>query len=1268
MIGHQKIYALLVGIDHYPASVPSLQGCVNDINAIETYLQHRVNSEASHLQLLTLKNQDATRQAVIDGFRQHLCQAEPDDVAIFYYSGHGSQEKSPPEFWHLEPDRLDETLVCYDSRTETGWDLADKELAKLLAEVSQKNPHLIVILDCCHSGSGTRNVRLQETGVRRLETDKRQRPLDSFLFSATEAATFSNSRSPEQNPSGWKLPQGRYVLMSACRDCEEAKEFYGDGQHRGAFSYFLTETLQKANGTLSYRDLFKRANAIVRCRVSAQSPQLEATDLTDLDQPFLGGAIAPRPPYFTVSHASQHGWVIDGGAVHGVQGLTANGETTLLALFPFDSSPEQLRQLPQAVAIAAVQTVLPQLSQIQITQGAERLTSDTTYKAVVTSLPLPPLSVFLEGDETGVALIRQALRSGQDGQPSLYVRETDQLATANFRMLARNSVYGISRPTDDRLLVAPIADYSLATAGQIVQRLEHIARWQTIATLASPANSRIPANAVQMQIEVNGTTQQAMDLRLEYQYVNGKWTQPTFKLNLCNTWTEPLYCALLDLTEQFSVSADLFPGGGVWLQPGEEAWGINGNLIYCTVPKELWQQGITEYQDLLKLIVSTAEFDATFLQQDKLDLPPTRSVSRSPGRGKGTLNRLMNRVTTRTLGREPESDELCDDWLTSQVQFTTVRPQEAIALQTDRSIPLGAGVTLEPHPGLQATARLTTVPQSTRDLGNDLLPPILRENPEVIQPFQFTVSRGTDPGLSVLELTNVGDYQAVTPETPLTVVADLPLAENEHLLSIAYDGEFFLPLGVGRRRDNRTEIKLERLPEPVSMGKRSLGGSIRILFQKVIAQTFGTTFEYPLLAVADVGTDETVQYETNLDAVQQRVATADRIMLYIHGIIGDTRSMVGSVRRAKVALNGQKQLLADAYDLVLAFDYENLNTSIEDNARLLKQRLQAVGLGPNHGKTLHIVAHSMGGLVSRWFIEREGGNQMVQHLIMLGTPNAGSPWSTVQELVTPVLAFGLNSLSTVVWPAKILGILVASLEAIDVSLDQMKPDSDFLKTLAASEAPGIPYSVVAGNTSIIQPKSAEQVTKIQALLRKVSKSAVEFPFLGQPNDIAVLVQSIKSVPEGRMPQPVIQEVACDHLVYFGNPAGLKGLSEAATRALGTDHHSSSVSPSPVVTPPEVATVQSENLRQTVSPQTLSEAPAQSDLLQESELLAQSNEEVQEHSVSQSGQNWHRWWLTGLGILAIVMVAVVVLWPRRSQLPQSQPQSQLNADLLFPKGV
>ena len=39
----------------------------------------------------------------------------------------------------------------------------------------------------------------------------------------------------------------------------------------------------------------------------------------------------------------------------------------------------------------------------------------------------------------------------------------------------------------------------------------------------------------------------------------------------------------------------------------------------------------------------------------------------------------------------------------------------------------------------------------------------------------------------------------------------------------------------------------------------------------------------------------------------------------------------------------------------------------------------------------------MGGLVSRWFVEREGGREIVDHLVMCGTPNQGSPFGKVDD-------------------------------------------------------------------------------------------------------------------------------------------------------------------------------------------------------------------------------------------------------------------------------
>ena len=109
------------------------------------------------------------------------------------------------------------------------------------------------------------------------------------------------------------MPRGRHVVLAACSPEEEAKELALGGEQRGAFSYYLLDTLQRTSESLTYRDLFKRVNALVRARVAVQSPQIEATATADLGQPFLGGVIAMGQAYFTLSHDAQRGWIVDGG-------------------------------------------------------------------------------------------------------------------------------------------------------------------------------------------------------------------------------------------------------------------------------------------------------------------------------------------------------------------------------------------------------------------------------------------------------------------------------------------------------------------------------------------------------------------------------------------------------------------------------------------------------------------------------------------------------------------------------------------------------------------------------------------------------------------------------------------------------------------------------------------------------------------------------------------------------------------------------------------
>ncbi|MBM7845940.1 caspase family protein [Herpetosiphon giganteus] len=1186
------IYALLVGIDEYAApQIRSLHGCVNDISSFENFLYERVAGTSYHLDVLPLTNEQATYKGIINGFRSHLSKANATDVALFYYCGHGSQEPAPEIFWHLEPDRLNETLVCYDSRTPNHYDLSDKELGKLIAEVAAKDPHIVVILDSCHSGTATRDDVTSTVSIRRAITDQRERPLDTYTtFTAAELDTFTASTgTSEQN---WvALPAGKHIVLSACYDSETAKELSIDGQSRGIFSYALLKTLRQSGHSLTYRDLFKKVEMLVKNRVQNQTPQVEATASNDLDRPFLGGAIN-RSSYFTLAYSGDKGnWTIDGGSVHGIP-LTTTPETTRLAIFPLTSTADELSKLDKALAMAEISMVLPQASVVSIKAADEgSLVNDETYKAIVISIPIQRLGVVLEGDRAGLALVEDALaQSGGGGQPSLYLQLVTEPSLAQLRVLARTNSYAITHPYSSRPLTIDVSGYDSEQALIVVRRLEHIARWSTVAELENPGSSLDGA----VRLEIYGVTgapgvrsqsdqsQQTevfpdnANIRLEYRYnqTRQRWEPPAYKIRLVNTTSRTMFCTLAFLSEEFGIDTNsYFRGGTVRIEPKTtvesqgEVWANEGMPIPSEIPADLLKQGMTEYQDQYKLIISTEPFDATLLEQDELDIPLALRDIRT--NFPTSLDKLLSNVRA----RKPIKAGLCDeyvDWATSEASITIVHPGMSVALPKPGDEPrelLNNGaviVSLASHPALEGRVRLTTLPHMSRDLGTQAQPALLRDMPQDTFLYQFTTSRSNDPGLSVIELLDVVNYQAVTPEAPLLLniitieSRDTVLRSDTALLPYAFDGEFFLPLGHSVRTADGFQVVLRHLPPPIlandssdlEIGDRSLTGSIRILLQTVIRRRLGKPERYPLLRSATVSDDGIVSYEDNTKVIAEQVAAAQRIVLYIHGIIGDTTGMVASSRPINFPETGALKSVVDHYDLILAFDYENLQTSIETTATKLRERLAAVGLKPGHHTQFHIIAHSMGGLVSRWFIEQLGGKDVVQHLVLLGTPNGGSPWPVYQDLGTILLGLGLNMAPELGWTAQILSGLVSLIEHVDVTLDQMHPTSTFLSGMAENADPKIPYTVIAGNTSLIPRLQSPEAHKrfhrlIQRLTQAFSQETLHrlasLAFDDQPNDIAVAVSSVRNIsPRSKEPIRFI-EVPCDHLTYFSTQVSLESM-------------------------------------------------------------------------------------------------------------------------------
>ena len=202
---------------------------------------------------------------------------------------------------------------------------------------------------------------------------------------------------------------------------------------------------------------------------------------------------------------------------------------------------------------------------------------------------------------------------------------------------------------------------------------------------------------------------------------------------------------------------------------------------------------------------------------------------------------------SRGLGTRPEEDEPIADWVTSQLDIITIRPLDAVTVPRDGEAVLGAGVSLLAHPTLTAAARLgtlaatavTSTSRRCRRCCATTRPPrsrssSLREAP----PRRSACSNSRGGGLA-------GGHAGAAPG-PARRPA---VAEDEHVLPVAWDGEFYLPLGHGRPgAGGSTEIVLSSLSRRWSprgtcagrSGSCSAGSS-------VVGRRLGLGYDYPLL-------------------------------------------------------------------------------------------------------------------------------------------------------------------------------------------------------------------------------------------------------------------------------------------------------------------------------------------------------------------------------------------------------------------------------------
>jgi hypothetical protein len=234
-------YSLHVGLNsvdpaHYEGWDGALTACEFDAEDMAE-LARAVGYDAQAL--LTAQ---ATREAVIGAIQGAAERMKPGDIFLFSYSGHGGQmpDFSGDEALERPDDFNDETLLLYDGQ------IVDDELYALWAGFPADS-RVLVVSDCCHSGSNIKARMIDEMVNAAATPDQRPRVMPDAIAArvARRNRSFYKAIS-DKVTTAWGGPVTREMalpisasvrLISACQDNQVAL----DGLTNGLFTGRLLE-------------------------------------------------------------------------------------------------------------------------------------------------------------------------------------------------------------------------------------------------------------------------------------------------------------------------------------------------------------------------------------------------------------------------------------------------------------------------------------------------------------------------------------------------------------------------------------------------------------------------------------------------------------------------------------------------------------------------------------------------------------------------------------------------------------------------------------------------------------------------------------------------------------------------------------------------------------------------------------------------------------------------------------------------------------------
>jgi hypothetical protein len=353
--GEARKRALLVGVTRYPTLglERQLRGPINDVRLLRDVLVSQFRFRDEDIVMLTetrpveagkaepIASPDLlpTRANIVAQIQRLIADAAPGDVVVILFAGHGSQQPKTNPDQDDEPDGLDETFLPRDTGR---WDgnsatvrsaILDDEIGQWTDELRNKGAHVLLIADCCHSGTLLRGTEVSRwmdpvalgvpvgslpasRGGNSLAPDPIVRRSVSRTGSGTVTAIYATM--PKETEPEDLLPLG----SSSASVSIPTK--YKRRQH-GYLTYHICQTLARSSRSLTYGELINSLHDSYRAMGRMQPTPWVETEAAE--RQVLSGVSWEGVGRISFQSTTMP-WTLTAGALHGL------GVGDVLAVFP----------------------------------------------------------------------------------------------------------------------------------------------------------------------------------------------------------------------------------------------------------------------------------------------------------------------------------------------------------------------------------------------------------------------------------------------------------------------------------------------------------------------------------------------------------------------------------------------------------------------------------------------------------------------------------------------------------------------------------------------------------------------------------------------------------------------------------------------------------------------------------------------------------------------------------------------------------------------